>query len=187
MDVILIAALDEAGAMGKASGGLPWHVPDEIAHFRQQCRGRWLLLGRRTYEEMKGWFAQWAEKDPHSTPIPVLLSHRPSPHPVRHAITVEEAMHLAQAAGQRELRVIGGASTFAAALPYATHMIVSRLHFHSQGTVFFPPFNETEWQETRRDGPHRDATSGLTFTIQWLHRLMPPQKGKEVLDTNLNV
>lgn len=170
MLLTLIAAVDEAGAIGRSGGGLPWQVPDEAAHFRRQCRSRWLLLGRRTYQEMEGWFAEWARVEPSTAPTPLLLTRKPQPGALRQAATVEEALQIAHSAGQEELLVIGGAQTFAAALPFATQLILSRIHAHSGGTVFFPFFDEAAWHLTRREGPYRDTSSGLTYTISWLSR-----------------
>src|SRR5688500_19799474 len=64
MTVTLIAAHSENGVIAKG-GRLPWHLPDEIAHFRAYCQGKWLLLGRRTWDEMQGWFR------PGQTPVVV--------------------------------------------------------------------------------------------------------------------
>ena len=57
MKLSLIAAMDENKLIGSAEGGLPWQgIEQDRDHFRSYVEGKALLLGRKTFEEMKGWF-----------------------------------------------------------------------------------------------------------------------------------
>lgn len=49
--IILIAACDEAGGIGK-SGMIPWDNPEDRLFFKQQTMGKPLLMGRRTYDSL---------------------------------------------------------------------------------------------------------------------------------------
>ncbi len=183
MWVTLIAALDEDGAIGRSTGGLPWHLPAEIAHFRSYCRGKWVLAGRRTFEEMRGWFehrARESRDDPAvgPPPVPLLLTRQPwesagsagaSLRP-RSVASVAEAIAFARDAGREELVVAGGAAAFAAALPHAGRLVLSRIHRHSGGDVFFPRVEWSAWEEGRRDPRVIDAASGTAFTVSWWQR-----------------
>ena len=51
----LIAAIDQNRLLANEHR-IPWHLPRDIAHFRNYTKEKWLLLGRRTFEEMRGWF-----------------------------------------------------------------------------------------------------------------------------------
>jgi hypothetical protein len=53
--ITLIAVLSEDGFISSGTG-VPWDLPADKAHFRAYTAGKWLLLGRKTYEEMLGWF-----------------------------------------------------------------------------------------------------------------------------------
>jgi dihydrofolate reductase len=163
MIITLIAALDEDGAIGRREGGLPWRLPAESAHFRSYCRGRWMLLGRKTFDEMHGWF---------SDETVLVLTHSPSSvsapgHAVR---SVEEAIELAATAGAAELVVAGGAEVFALALPYATRLVLTRVHLRSGGTVLFPPINEMDWRVIDERFHPADAENSAAFAIRTLVR-----------------
>ena len=47
----LIAAIDEAGGIGK-SGTLPWHIPADLASFKRLTQGHIIIMGRKTWESL---------------------------------------------------------------------------------------------------------------------------------------
>lgn len=161
MKVILIAAAAENGVISSA-GRLPWHLPDDVAFFRQRTAAARLLLGRATCEEMTGWFT------PAHTPL-VLTRRADFPVPGGHAVTsVENAISLAKAGRAAELLVLGGGQVFAAALPFADTVLLTRVHASPPGDTFFPPLPDSEWTVTEvRDHPaderHAHAFTFLTY------------------------
>jgi dihydrofolate reductase len=168
MTVTLIAALDQDHAIGRSQGGLPWHVPDETAHFRAYCAGQWLLVGRRTLEEMTGWF-----QPGHSV---ILLTSRPHPpppptaFPILIAATVPDAIATARHAAAPELVVIGGARTYTETLPHADRLVLSRLALRSGGTLRFPAIDPSQWSLHHREPERQDRTSGTRFHIEHWER-----------------
>jgi dihydrofolate reductase len=175
--VTLIAALDEDGAIGRLEGGVPWHLPDESAHFRACCAGQWLLVGRRTYEEMTGWF----QPEHHVlvlTRQPLISSQTaalPAPStPPRAVRQVSDALALARQAAADQLIVLGGAETYRAALPFADRLILSRIHQRTGAAVHFPPLPVREWRLHHSESPRIDRTTGIPFTIQHWERHSPP-------------
>lgn len=176
MTLTLIAAMDEDGAIGRASGGLPWHLPDETAHFRAYCQHKWLLIGRRTFEEMAGWFQPGHHLLVLSrNPLPpVAHAAEPSSVPIQRVDTVAEAVQAARRNGAKELVTLGGARVFAETLPAAHRLVLSRIHLHSGGEVRFPEIDRTSWHRTEVSRTHRDTTTGITFTIECWKRHTPP-------------
>ena len=125
-----------------------------MTHFRNYTKGKWLLLGRRTFEEMRGWF-----NDSH-TPL-VLTSQCGWDPPVGRVVSsVPHALALAKTAGQDEIVCCGGAQTYTAALPFA-HKLVLTIVQHEfppdHGAVYFPDWDRSEWrtimEETHPMGP----------------------------------
>lgn len=161
MILSLIAALDEDGAIGRATGGLPWHIPEEIAHFRAYCAGKWLLVGRRTFEEMKGWF------QPDQRVL--VLTGGVVEEPFCAVRTIAGAVSLAEKAGAGELVVLGGAQVFAAALPRTTRLVLSQIALHSGGDVFFPRVDWDQWRCVE-SASRRDAATGICFEIRHCER-----------------
>ncbi len=135
--VSLIAAVSADGYISRGRG-VPWDLPADREHFRACAAGKWLLLGRTTHREMLGWFT-----DHH----PLVLSRDPAFLPAvgRRVGSVAEARALAEAAGQDELLVCGGAQVYAAAMPEADRLILTRVDERLGGGLPFPAFDEADW------------------------------------------
>lgn len=137
MLVTLMAALAGDQVIGDASGRIPWDHPRDRAHFRARTAGRWLLVGRRTYGEMEGWFGD-------RTPIILTRSEEFRPFSPAHRLapSVPGALDLARANGVTELIVCGGAAVYTATLPFADRLVLTRLALTAQiaEPVYFPEF-----------------------------------------------
>lgn len=135
MLVVLVAAVAEDLVIGSATGGIPWNVSRDKAHFRARTAGRWLLVGRHTYGEMIGWFED-------RTPIVLTSdkSFRPSAPGHRVATTLAQALDIAHNSGASELVVCGGAGTYASALYMADKLVLTRIHTHVDGAADAPRF-----------------------------------------------
>lgn len=134
--------------------GIPWHLPRDVAQFREYTKDKWLLLGRRTFEEMRGWFT--------GGHMPLVLTRQNDFIPgIGHAVaTIEEALTLADRAGQAELVCCGGAQIYSAALPHADHLVLTLV----QGTfpsgsapVYFPLWQGDEWKIVSEKTYPRDS------------------------------
>lgn len=159
--VILIAAVSTDGFISTGTG-VPWDLPADRTHFRRLTAGKWLLLGRRTFEEMRGWF-----RDHH----PLVLTRRPLPEPWQDAgvTSAAEAVARAAAAGAPELWVCGGSSAYAEAMPLADEIVLTRVADTLGAGAPFPAIDPSLWQETRRAQPPKTA-AGPAFEWVWLRR-----------------
>ena len=161
-EVTLVAALASNGIIGSRSSGIPWHgkMPGDSAHFRKTVAGQHVLVGRRTFEEMQGWF---------QTEIVHLLSRNES---LEGAVTsIEAAIDAAESA---DLYVIGGAEVYAAALPWATRMILSHVDCAPDGGVRFPAFEFTEWQVlTEARYPADESNAFALRIVEYQRRSIP--------------
>ena len=166
MTVTLIAAHSENRVLA-AGGGIPWHLPDDAAHFRRCCEGKWLLAGGRTYAQMRGWFR------PGQTPVVVTRDETltvPGGHAVR---SVEAGLALAEENGADDCVVIGGGEIYAAAMPYARVLILTLVRTILAGDVFFPELRPDDWQETWSHHHPADADHAFAFTTRRLVRSFP--------------
>jgi dihydrofolate reductase len=142
--VTLIALVSQDGFISRGAG-VPFQLPEDKQHFRNYTSGKWLLLGRRTYEEMIGWFRDHT---------PLVLNRDPSFQPAigRRVASVEEAINLAKEEGQPELVVCGGGETYASAIAHAEKLVITRVESSLGDGVVFPSFEQdASWQlESRR-------------------------------------
>ena len=151
---MLIAAVAENGVIGDA-GTIPWHLPDDFAHFKRTTLGHTLVMGRATYESI-------------GRPLPgrttVVLTRDPSwsVEGVLTASSFEHAMELA-ADLPGDVYVAGGAAIYALALPHADEQILTEVRLAPPGDTFYPPFDRGEWVEIERE--KRDD-----FDLVWWQR-----------------
>ena len=167
--VTLIAAMDKNRLIGTGQGGLPWHgVPRDKKHLRDYTAGKALLLGRRTFEEMPGWFG----KDDR----PIVITRNPAYGPGEDCFVAggfDQALDLAVEFGRDELVVCGGAEIYQLTLPFADRLVLTLLHgsFHTKtGGVFFPEWQEEEFEEVKREDFEADSGTPLSMTFLHLTR-----------------
>ena len=147
------------------SRGIPWKLPHDVAHFRSFTRRQWLLLGRRTFAEMRGWI------DAGHTPLVLSATCGWDPDIGRVVASVPQALAMTELAGEAELVCCGGAQTYAAALPYADRMVltfVGRTYPADSGAVHFPKWKPTEWRTLSesallKDDPEEPAARVLVM------------------------
>lgn len=169
----LIAAVSADGFISTGTG-VPWHLPRDKEHFRRITCGQWLLIGRRTYEEMTGWF-----EDHH----PLVLTRSPVYIPPAGEVvaSVSEALHVATAGGAAELFVCGGGEAYTAAMPYADRLILTHVDSTLGKGVPFPVVNPAEWQETSRQDFPADAAHAHALRFSTYERLRPTAQASGII------
>ncbi len=158
--VTLIAAVSDDGFISRGQG-VPWDLPDDRAHFRERTLGRWLLVGRRTYEEMIGWFHNHQ---------PLVLSTDAGFAPAigTRVATVEAAIQIASDAGAGELMVLGGGQVFAATMPLATRLDLTLVHTRLGTGIPFPAVDPGVWRQVQSRPREADAAHRFSFTFtEW--------------------
>lgn len=161
----LIAIVSADGFISTGTG-VPWQLPRDKEHFRRATRGQWLLIGRRTYEEMLGWF-----RDHHPLVLTRDNGFRP---PIGERVgSVEEALLIAGQAGARELMVVGGSGPFAAAMPWADRLLLTEVESILGHGVPFPDIAPDQWQVVFRQTFPPDAENALGMAMVTYERRQP--------------
>lgn len=151
----LVVAVARNGAIGH-EGGLPWHVPEDLKHFRRVTLGHAIIMGRRTHESI-------------GRPLPkrrnIVVSRDPDRRfeGCERAGSLEEAVEMARRGGDPMPMVIGGASLYAEALPRANRIYLTEVDREVEGDTFFPDWDRSAFREVER----RPAaeTPGVCFVI----------------------
>ncbi len=139
MTIAMIAAVARNGVIGDGDR-MPWHLHEDLAHFRTTTMGHTLLMGRRTFEAI-------------GRVLPgrrhVVITRDRSWHhgDVEVAHSFEEALALA---GPTEVFVAGGGQIYRLGMPYAQRLVITQVHVDAEGSVTFPPIAPREWVETSR-------------------------------------
>ena len=140
--VVLVAAVAENGVIGH-QGGIPWKLSADLKHFRETTTGHTVVMGRTTYEGI-------GHPLPHRTNVVVTSNPEWSAEGVFTAASVEAALALAQDF-EGEVMIGGGTRVYEAALPFATHQVITEVHQSPEGDTFYPHVDREQWRETRRE------------------------------------
>ena len=144
MRVSLVAAVARGGVIGR-DGGLPWRLPEDMAHFRELTTGHAVVMGRRTWESLPDRFR----------PLPdrrnVVVTRNPSwrEDGVERAGSLEDA--LALLAAEKRVFVIGGGAIFAEALPHADELDLTEIDLDVDGDTCFPDWDRDAFEQVSRE------------------------------------
>ncbi|RYD31784.1 MAG: dihydrofolate reductase [Verrucomicrobiaceae bacterium] len=160
--LVLIAAISQNRVLA-ADGKIPWRMPRDTAHFRARAAGHWLLLGRRTFEQMQGWFG------PDQVPLVLTRDIALSVPGGQVCASLKDAIELARSQGVAELLVCGGGSVYQATLPLADEMILTTVEAEFAGDVFFPELPPEEWRiQTETHFPSDENNLHAMRITHWL-------------------
>ncbi len=156
----LIAALDENLAIGK-SGDLPWRLPDDLKFFKRTTMGKPMLMGRKTFESLRGilpgrlHIVLSSQKDLR-LPEGVVLCH-----------TLNEALARMQQENGEEGYVIGGGEIFTQTISHADRLYLTRVHTAvEEADAFFPAVDFSDWKLAWEEEHAADEKHDFSFTFQ---------------------
>lgn len=155
MPINLILARARNGVIGRA-GALPWHLPEDLAHFKRTTLGAPVIMGRKTWESLPAAFR----------PLPgrlnVVVTRQPgyaAPGAwVVHSLAQAQAVCPADATAW----VIGGAELYAQAWPLAQQAVVTEIDADFDGDAHAPAF-APPWREVARS--RHTSRTGLTYSL----------------------
>ena len=160
MAIHLIFARAANGVIGK-DNTMPWHLPEDLAHFKQLTHGCAVVMGRKTWDSLPPRFRPL----PGRTNIVVTRQTDWQPEPasplVERANSLQEALTRGQQISE-DVWVIGGAQIYAQALPLADAVEVTEIGRDYEGDALAPELG-TEWKEVRRSS--HTAANGLPYSF----------------------
>jgi dihydrofolate reductase len=142
----LIAAHDPNLVIGK-DGGLPWHYPEDLKHFKKHTSGQIIIMGRGVFEELN-------EK-----PLPnrrnIVLSRSKTYKNVETYTSLEEALSNVEA---DEVFIIGGGVLYTETLLSADRLLITEIKTAFEGDTFFPEYRDKigEIWEMKSEDDHEE-------------------------------
>ena len=164
MKVALIAAMDRKRAIG-SKNALPWHLPEDLRHFRARTIGKPVLMGRLTWESIGRSLPQR---------LNIVVSARADyalPEGVLLAQDIDQGLALAARDGAEVCMVIGGAGIYRQTLARTARIHLTEIDIEPEGDTFLPELDPAEWRETAREEGPLDSPSGLRFRFITLDRV----------------
>ena len=127
---------------------LPWYLPNDLKYFKQVTFGKPVIMGRKTWESLKG-------------PLPartnIVITRQPAyqAEGAKVVATVDDAITMAENVafieGQEEAVIMGGAEIYALALAQTQRLYLTEVHAEVDGDTFFPEYDKGEWEEIARE------------------------------------
>ena len=155
----LVWAQARGGVIG-ADGGLPWHLPEDLARFKALTMGATVVMGRVTWESL-----------PDSVrPLPgrrnVVLTRQEDWLAEGAEVVHSAEQALAAVSPGEPVWVIGGASVYQTCLPYALRAVVTEIDVEVAGDTYAPELGAT-WLVTSQepDQGWLQSTSGLSYRV----------------------
>ena len=163
MNINMIIARSANGVIGK-NGALPWHLPEDLAHFKRLTLGGPVIMGRKTWDSLPARFR----------PLPgrtnIVITRQPGWNDAGALPAASLAAALELCGDADEAWIIGGAQIFAEAAPLAHRIEVTEIAQDFDGDVFAPPLSE-EWRETARQA--HVSGNGLPFSFVTFEKASP--------------
>ena len=149
--IYLVAAVAANGIIG-AKGQLPWSLPEDLKHFKRLTMGHPIIMGRRTWESLKG-------------PLPgrenIVVTRNRGYEAPGAAVSNSLEGALALCAGEPVAFVIGGSSLFEESLPIAAGLVMTEIERDYEGDTWFPQYDRSRWKESQRE--QHVAADGTKF------------------------
>mgnify|MGYP006155638931 FL=1 len=151
--ISIIVAMSKNSVIG-LNNKLPWHISEDLKNFKQLTLNNSVIMGRKTYESIGK-----PLKDRNN----IVISRDPflKINNVKVTNSLEQAISSVEETS--EIFIIGGQQIYTIALPFATHMYITKVENNFDGDAFFPDFDKKEWIEVAR----KDSISenGLKYSF----------------------
>jgi dihydrofolate reductase len=142
----IVVAIDEKRGIG-IDNKLPWHLPEDLAHFKRTTMGHPIIMGRKTFDSI-------------GRPLPnrrnIVITRNPDWK--REGVDVASSLEAALAlVDDTPSCIIGGGQIFAEALPITNRMVVTEIGKTFECDAFFPEIDPKQWKEVARETHHSES------------------------------
>ena len=152
-ELVGIVAVAANGIIGK-DGDMPWHIPEDLQHFKEATMGHPVIMGRVTYESIVD---ALGEPLPGRTTVVLTSRDLETPENAVVAHDLQSAIEQAETAaderhdGADRVFVAGGATVYEQYLPALDRLIVTEVHEEPDGDTRFPDWDRADFDELERD------------------------------------
>ena len=160
LNISIIVARSKNGVIGQ-NGSLPWHLPEDLKHFRSVTGTNPVVMGRKTFESLPERFK----------PLPgrtnIVLTHDTTwTHPGVLTFNDFESLELYILSNKEvEFFCIGGKSLYKWAIKKSKKLYITEIDEIISGDVKFPRFDKSNWWVEPLG--YSDFPKKLTWVCYW--------------------
>lgn len=158
MTVSIIAIVAANGVIGR-DNTLPWKMSTDLKRFKALTMGHHMIMGRKTFDSIG------------RRPLPgrphIIVTRQDTPlEGVQIVHSIDEALRIAQNAGDPEPFICGGAEIYRQSLHRADRMYITQIHAEVEGDTLFPEFDDVnEWKLVDREDFEADEKNEYPFSF----------------------
>ena len=164
--VCVVLAMDRNKLIGKA-GGIPWHIPGELAYFKSVTMGHPVIMGRKTFDSI-------GKPLPGRLNIVVTRNKEWQAEGTVAVTSLAEGMAVSKATvidtTNPQIMVIGGAALCRDAMPFTDRLYLTFIDHEYEGDTWFDSFEAEQWQEVSRRDVDPSETNGIPISYRVLER-----------------
>lgn len=137
----LIAAYDENKGVG-INNSLPWHLPEDLKHFKALTIGKNIIMGRKTFDSLP-----FILPERKHIVLSSVKSVSDDPR-VNTVNSLEECLSLVETINDHDNIVIGGPQIWKMFLPYVSTLYITKVKSKHIVDSYFPDFDENNYHKT---------------------------------------
>ena len=152
----IIAAASLNNVIGK-DGAIPWHLPNDLKHFKEITLNHPVIMGRITFESIL---------DSLGKPLPgrrnIILSRSKT---FSEYEDVEVISSLEEIDKENEIFIIGGERIYSQTINLADRIYLTRVEEHIDGDTYFPEIDMSIWKLTSEEKHLKDDSNPYNYTF----------------------
>ena len=160
MKLSIIVAMDRNRVIGKGDA-LPWHISEDLKHFKKITMGKPIIMGRKTHESI-------------GRPLPgrenIILTRDASYQ--AEGCTVLHSMDdiFEHCKDIEEVMITGGAEIYKLAFEQVSNLYLTEVHAEVEGDTYFPEFERSKWKEISREDHKADEKNEFNYSFLVLEK-----------------
>lgn len=161
MKINLVVAASENNVIGR-DNKLLWHLPNDMAFFKNVTWGMPVIMGRKTYESLGR---------PLKGRTNIVITRRTiNDNGVIFADSLERAVVVAASTDAKECYVIGGGEIYRQAIDIADKIYMTRVRALVEGDTYFPEIDEDVWKLTHSMPFEADEKHAYAYVFETWQR-----------------
>ncbi|HUR65207.1 MAG TPA: dihydrofolate reductase [Chitinophagaceae bacterium] len=163
MIISFVVAAANNNGIGK-DGKMPWHLPNDMRHFKNVTWGMPVVMGRKTFESLGKVLP--GRKN-------IVITRQPG-WKVDGTVgvkTIEDALFVAKEADANEVMVIGGGEIYKALFDKAKRIYMTRVEANPEADTFFPAITSKDWHLMSQQDHEADEKNAYNYSFQVWERI----------------
>lgn len=167
-NIVIIAAVAKNGVIGRKND-IPWRISEDFKRFKSMTLGHPCIMGDATYRSLPGNFRPLPGREN----IVLTLDHDCKIPEATVFYDFNQAIAYVKERNLEKAFITGGATIYELGLAVADYMELTLVHKEFDGDVFFPTYDDTQWEIVRtstHESIDRISNTPIIFSYETLRR-----------------